>query len=246
MGWTGRTDPGRTVGRSLAVVVGVVMLAGCGSATPADDAPATVEPSATRTSSVEPEVTTSPPPVVPTDLTDEVFLPDGVVNGANPGTRPVEEDTWQLPRACGALALPAQATAVGGTFYGDGATETAVGVHQVAVMADADAAAVVADEVAAAFEGCVPEAGQTGAYAVEDVAVGAQGRGLASSYYGEEVGVVDDGDLGTYLVVTRRGNAVALVGLVAGEWNIGTARTDSTALAQQAWERLCRYDSSGC
>lgn len=236
-------------GVALAVVVLTGALAGCGDGSPGGEETA-VTSSATSSPSTTPEPTPeetpeeSPAPQVPTDITADVLLPDGSFEYANPGTEPASTTSWVLPQDCGEVPLPASATASDGLRYGDGRQESVVGLHQVVVTADAAAATAVADEVAAAFARCAPPTENPGAYAVEDVAVGAQGTGLAWSYY--RTGEVRDDDIGTYMVVTRRGNAVALVGTLSGESSVAVARTDVTALAQQAWERLCRYDAEGC
>ena len=76
---------------------------------------------------------------------------------------------------------------------------------------------------------------------MEDVAVGAQGRGLADHY--AELG---DQGAGSYAAVTRRGNAVTLVAMLSGEESVGSARDAVTSGLTTAFDKLCSDDSAGC
>ena len=76
---------------------------------------------------------------------------------------------------------------------------------------------------------------------MEDVAVGAQGRGLANNY--AELG---DQGAGSYAAVTRRGNAVTIVAMLSGEESVGSARDAVTSGLTTAFDKLCSYDSAGC
>ena len=234
---------------AIGIVAVVTVLGGCSdAAAPEDDAstaPAdqTQEPAPTVAPTAEPSpevpvVTTLPPESV---LTGAAFDADGVEPVV---TEPV--DAWALPESC-AAGGPSTAVASRGVAYGDGAFETTVGTQQVAVFADADAATTEAQRLADALTACAGTApdGQT-VLAVEDVAVGAQGTGLVVDYYGASATGGDDDALGYYVVTTRRGNAVTLVGHLGGEASIGTSRANAVASSQAAWELLCVYDSAGC
>lgn len=196
--------------------------------------PSTAEPSGTPDDGV---------PV--TDLPEDVLLPAdllGVVETprqTDDGLRP-----WRLPEPC---EIPApEAFAMRTASQGTGEFEQPVGVHQVAVFSDVDAAVAAADDLGAALELCQEEGEET-RYVAEDVDVGAQGKGLAADYYGVSAAEGDlDEALGSYLAVTRRGNAVTLVADEGGEGAIGAAREEIVARAAAAWGLLCAYDSEGC
>ncbi|SFB25819.1 PknH-like extracellular domain-containing protein [Cellulomonas marina] len=187
-----------------------------------------------------PDASLAPTPVVaPTDVPDEVLLPPAALDGQGLPRQLVEVVVpWRLPPGCGA-GQPDTAVAMRGQELGTGEFEAVVPVQQVAVFPDAAAAVVELDRVRGRLAGCAPEEPDaTTVYVREDVAVGAQGTGLATSYNGG----TDDGALGTYAVLTRRGNAVVLVGGEGGERNLGDARAQETAHAQAAWELLARYE----
>lgn len=234
---------------AIGVLALVTVLGGCSdAAAPEDDASTapteqTQEPAPTAEPTPEPTtaapvVTTLPPEAM---LTGLAFDSDGV--------EPVviePLDAWALPESC-AAGGPSTAVVSRGVAYGDGAFEATVSTQQVAVFADADAATTEAQRLADVLSACAGTApdGQT-VYAVEDVAVGAQGTGLVVDYYGASATGSGDDALGYYLVTTRRGNAVTLVGNLGGEASIGTSREDAVASSQAAWELLCIYDSAGC
>ena len=130
---------------------------------------------------------------------------------------------------------------------GDGADEGTVGVHQVAVFADADAATAEAARLADLLAACAAQGGAEGtAYTAEPLDVGAQGSGLATDYYGSGGSGDLDTALGTYLATTRRGAAVTLVALDGGESTVGAARETVAEQTRAAWELLCRYEQAGC
>ncbi len=151
---------------------------------------------------------------------------------------------WLIPCEVGAPS----AEAMIGVSYGDGADESQVGLHQVAAFASADDAAAEADRIRAELQQCaeVSEAEGETVYVLEDLEVGAQGSGLASDYYGASVDGDLDGALGTYVALTRRGNAITLAGFDGGESTVGVAREDASALLTIAWDQLCEFDSAGC
>ncbi|WP_149203733.1 hypothetical protein [Actinotalea subterranea] len=238
----------RTTTRTFLVAGCVLALAACtgegsGSST-------TAPPSTTPgTTPATPAATASPEaPATPGDVPADVFLPEAAwapVAGPRQESRGITD--WRLPEAC-AAGIASTALDMATVTQGDGELEAQVGVQQVAVFADADAAVAEADRLAAAIDGCQGTAadGST-AYVREPLEVGAQGLGLATDYYGASAeGAVDDGALGSYLALTRRGTAVTLVALEGGESTVGTARETVTGHAGQAWELLCRYDSAGC
>lgn len=183
---------------------------------------------------------------MPADLPPEVLLPDAAFDPIT-GDR-VETDgvsAWALPDSC-AIDPPA-AAAMRGVTVGTGEFEAPVGLQQVAVFADADTAVAEADRLVAALTSCSPAADDTQTrYLPEPVAVGAQGTGLATDYYGAAESGSEDAALGSYLAVTRRGAAITLVANDGGESTIGVARSEVTDRLQAAWELLCRYDSAGC
>ena len=232
----------RATTSSLITVVCALTLVGCGSAEPAAQ-----EASPTVTTDAAPTPTPTPTWTAPTDLPAEVMLPQNAWDAIGPDGSLEESEgvvAWIVEETC-AAGSPAGGVAMRTVRQGSGEFETRFGVHQVVVLADADAAVAEADRLAAALTACPPSVGGgSTTYVVEPLAVGAQGIGVATRYYGGE-GPVDDA-MGTYLAVTRRGNAVTLVAVHGGEGTVGTAREAVTANAQAAWELLCRYDSAGC
>lgn len=236
-----RTTPSRM--RSVLVALTLATtVAACapgdptGGAAPADSPSRSAEPVATPTP-------TTAPPATPTDVPADVLLPAEVFEASTEvlaGTTDVEP--WRIPDSCGDVGAPAGATAMRTHAHGDGREETVVGVQQVAAFATADDAVAAATALVEALGACVDTSGSGGGYAVEPVAVGAQGHGLATWYY--EPG--DDSGLGTYLAVTRRGSVVTLVSGEGGERTVGNARAETVAQTQQAWELLCGYEVAGC
>jgi hypothetical protein len=231
-------------------LVPALLLTGCAGdadGTGATDDPTTITaPPATSAPSPSAPGTTTPS--VATDLTTTDLLPE---TAWDPPGGPREESAgvvaWRLPESCAAGA-PEGAAAVRTAVHGDGEYEAQIGVQQVAVLPDADAAVAEAHRLAAAFDACA--AGATAAeggsaYVRETVEVGAQGAGLATAYTAVDEASLD-GALGSYLAVTRRGAAVTLVALEGGESTVGAARESVTARAQEAWALLCRYDAAGC
>lgn len=224
----------RTTPVAAALVVPLVLLAGCtgGDSGAVQAVVPTASASAAGTGLVEPGV--------PTDLTADVLLTDGMFTGVAAGVAPLEATTWQLPPACGALALPDSLTATGAQVYGDGDDGTEQGVQQVVVLPDAPTAVDVVAEIVAALEDCAGSADAPAESALEDVAVGAQGHGFVTA--------AEPGDeaLGTYTVLSRRGTAVTVVATTEHRTPVGEARRTVTNVAQQAWLRLCRYSEDGC
>lgn len=183
---------------------------------------------------------------VPADLAPDALLPDAAYDPII-GER-VEQDgvvAWSVPTGCVAEA-PAAATAMRTVTVGSGEVEAPIGVQQVAVFGDADAAVAESDRLLAALSACAATDGSQTAYLPEPLAVGAQGLGLATDYYGASADGSGDDALGSYLAVTRRGTALTLVSNDGGESTIGAARSEVTERAQAAWELLCGYDSAGC
>ncbi|WP_129336532.1 sensor domain-containing protein [Cellulomonas endophytica] len=255
----------RLPGAALAAAALVVGLAACAGGDPvgagpsatgapgadAPTAPGSTGPSSTGPGSAEPAAGAggSGAPV-PTDLPPDALLPPTAFPASRPGLQEQDEVTaWLLPPACGPAPVPA-AAAMRTHRHGDGAEESTVGVQQVALFPDADAATTAADGVVDALDACATTGGGTGGgtttYRVEEVPVGAQGHGLVTDYHDAGAGGADDGALGSYLVVTRRGTAVTLVAADGGESSIGSARTTVTEQAQSAWTLLCRYEAAGC
>ena len=230
----------RNLTSSLITAVCVLALAGCTSPEPTAQDPT---PAVTTTT----EATTPAAPGSEAPAT--IMLPPTAWQGAGPdGAR---EDTpgvvaWRVPESCGA-GSPADGSAMRTVTQGSGELESSVGVHQVLVLADADVAVAEANRLTAALTACAEQASADGGtYVVEPLAVGAQGIGLAVDYYGASAQGPLDEAIGTYLAITRRGNAVTLVAVDGGEGTVGTARQTVTANAQTAWELLCGYDSAGC
>lgn len=186
-----------------------------------------------------------PAPTIPTQALPETLLPADVLGTAD---QPREEaqgvTAWLLPETC--EQVTPDAVDMWTVTQGSGEFEEPVGVHQVAVFLDADAAVAGADALAAAFASCAPSEGSPTIFAVEPLDIGAQGTGLATDYNGVSAGGDLDTALGSYLAETRRGTAVTLTGFSGGEAQVGTSRADTTGLLAGAWERLCAYDSEGC
>ncbi|WP_454050616.1 hypothetical protein [Cellulomonas sp. Marseille-Q8402] len=233
----------RTRKRLLTMTACALALAGCTAADPAASDPASRPASTPPATPSAPATSAASMPDVATDVPAEALLP-ATAWPASPGAR---QDTagvvdWRLPQDC-AAGGPAAAVAMRTVGQGDGAEEAPVGVQQVAVFADADAAVAEADRLAAALTACT--AGST-SYVLEPLAVGAQGLGLATDYYGASADGGLDGSVGSYLAATRRGTAVTVVALEGGESNVAAARETVTGATQAAWELLCGYDTAGC
>lgn len=243
-------------------VAALAFVAGCSEdAAPADTATTSTsdpaeetsppEPSPEPTPTPEPSAEPAPTPEAPpalTTLAPEVMLPGSAYGAETDTPSEITElvDAWALPESCGvggsSTALVSRAVA-----YGDGAYESVVGIQQLAVFPDAGTARAEMDRIHREASLCVNIAqdGQT-IYAVESIGVGAQGIGLATDYYGSSATGNLDEAMGYYVVMTRRGNAVTLVGYVGGESTIGPSRENAVSTSQAAWELLCVYDSAGC
>ncbi len=236
----------RTVRRAAAVLTALALAVPLVACT-ASEAPVGEVPSSTATpppptdAAATDAAPTTPPAAAPrTDVTADVLLPrDAFATDGEGGSETDAVEAWRVPDACGAV-VPEQATAMRTHVHGDGELESVVGVQQVAAFATADDAVSAAGALGETLAGCTGAEGAT--YRPEPVAVGAQGAGLVTDYYGSG----GDTAMGTYLAVTRRGNAVTLVSAEGGEATVGTARSRVTAQAQQAWELLCAYDAAGC
>lgn len=239
--------------RASAAVAVVVLLGGVGCSSGAADGEGT--PSASdRLASGPPAPRTStssaPATPVPTDLPEDVLLPAGALQPEG-GPRAVTAgvEPWVLSTGCD-LGSPTAAAAMLSVRQGDGQFEVPVGVHQVAVFSDAQTAQTEAARVAAAAGACAANApGSDGGdtrYLVAGLDVGATGTSVVTDYYGvTRTDPAADG-IGDAVAVTRRGTAVTLVGATGGESSMSSARTLVTGYAQQAWERLCRYQVDGC
>ncbi|WP_431835601.1 hypothetical protein [Cellulomonas sp. Y8] len=240
----------RTTTRTLTVAACALALAGCTSADPTTQDPSTTaaEPAPTSSGSAPTGDPTATAPVA-TDVPPEVMLPETSWQGTGP-EGPREESAgvvdWRLPESCDA-GTPTEAIAMRTVAQGSGEAESPVGVHQVVLLPDADAAVAEADRLTAALAACTRYASDSATtYVVEQVEVGAQGLGLATDYYGASAeGSIDDA-VGSYLALTRRGPAITLVGFEGGEGTIATERATATGLAQEAWGLLCAYDEAGC
>lgn len=231
---------------AAALVVSALLLSGCGGGEQAATGGSPSSPAATEQTTEPAESTAPAEPTEPAEdllleLPDEAMLaPDALEPvGADRGS--VDGPTeWVLSSAC---VVPAPtAVAMRTVSQGDYESVDPVGIQQVAVFETVDEAVAEAAKISAAMEECTtnPPA-ESGSYTVEDVAVGAQGRGLANSY--AEPG--DDAP-GTYAAVTRRGNAVTVVSLMSGEESLGTARDTVSGGLDRAFDALCLYDSAGC
>lgn len=246
------------------VVTSTLVLAGCGdsgspeegatsSAAPTTAAPSeppdpSAEPSAEPGVTPEPTEQTTEPPASPvTDLPASVLLPaeslfpEGEIRTEGEGVV-----DWVFPVPC-AVGGPGAAVAMRSVAQGDGTFEVPVGHHQVAVFEDVDAAVAEADRIAAALDACqgTGSDGQSSSI-VEPVAVGAQGIGFVVDYYGALQANGDEGTLGYYTAVTRRGNAVTLVSSEGGESSIAASRERVAGELGAAWDQLCAYESTGC
>ncbi|HEY0117691.1 MAG TPA: hypothetical protein VGC04_02810 [Cellulomonas sp.] len=237
----------RQTAQTLVLGALVMALAACAGST---DEPSGSGPTATTAAPTQvptvPSPAESPSVSVPQDVPEDVVLgPEALGTAEQPRTQDAEVGAWALPEPCGAVVPDAAAMLT--VTQGTGEFEEPVGLHQVAVFADADAAVSAAGALTTALTECARIPSGTGTtYVLEDVAVGAQGHGLATDYYGASVGGPLDEALGSYLVTTRRGSAVTVVGTLGGESTVGAARAHAVALAQSAWELLCVYDSAGC
>lgn len=241
----------------VAVVLSVLLVAGCSggdgsaeespsataSTTAAEStAPSEPAPSSEETTATEEPAATEPPAPVRLDLTDDVMLgPDELEPVGESRGSTDQAETWFLSSACSVPAAP-EAVAVQTVSQGLYESTDPVGLQTVAVFPDAETASAVADRVRAAMDACVETPpGDSGSYSVEDVAVGAQGRGLANNY--AELG---DQGAGSYAAVTRRGNAVTIVAMLSGEESVASARDAVTSGLATAFDKLCSYDSAGC
>ena len=243
---------------SLTALVVVASLAACSPSS--ESPPAESPPSETSTSSATETVTetatetstetatetaTDPADDNPTEVLPEALLAADVLGTAD---QPREEaaglTAWLLPERC--EQVTPEALDMWTVTQGTGEFEEPVGVHQVAVFADADAATAGAEALVAAMESCAPAEGNETRYVVEPLDVGAQGHGLAIDYYGASDGGDLETALGSYTAATRRGSAVTLTGYSGGENQVAVAREDAAGLLGNAWEQLCSYDSAGC
>lgn len=252
----------RRATRILLTALVVAVTAGCATDAPTGDpapttgvsepdAPATPSPSEPEPS--EAAASETPAATVPVDVSEDVLLGPDVL-GAADQTREIDDavQAWRVPEPCGSVVPEASSMLT--VTQGDGEFEMAVGVHQVAAFDDAEAAVAAVDTLVTALTACVDAAQSAPGseiYVLEEIAVGAQGHGLAVDYYGtsyDENAAEDDLDdaMGNYRAVTRRGNAVAFTGTLGGEANIGEARETVVGWAQAAWELLCVHDSEGC
>ncbi|UZN01510.1 hypothetical protein [Cellulomonas sp. S1-8] len=232
--------------RAVLAACVVVVLAGCGAQ--ADDAAdASTSPAAVPSSAAPDSSPSEPAPATRADVGADVLLaPDAWAPVSAPRTETGDVTAWRLPESC-AVGSPDAATAMLTAAHGDGLVEMPVGVQQVAVFPDADSAVAELDRVVAALTVC----GADGAtaptrYLLEPVAVGAQGTGLVTDYYGSSAQGDLDGAMGSYLALTRRGTAVTLVSHEGGESTVGTARDRVAPLLDAAWRLLCPYDAAGC
>jgi hypothetical protein len=232
-----------TTTRLLTTAVCVLALTGCGAG--GSDDPATTAPPAAAPSTPAADPTT--PAAPDTEVPSTALLPDAAwapVTGTRQDSEGITD--WLLPESC-AAGIASTAAAMRSTTIGDGEFEAQIGVQQVAVFPDVDAAVAEADRIAAVLAGCAAAPGTETSYLVEPLAVGAQGLGLATDYYGTSAaGTVDDDAMGSYLALTRRGTALTLIGLEGGESTIGVARAAVAGHAQAAWDLLCAYADAGC
>ncbi|TGO05383.1 hypothetical protein [Serinibacter arcticus] len=244
----------RRTGAALAAALLVTALAACSpggetappaSSEPAPETSTSSEPATQPTESETEGTDDGEVTAIPTEALPETLLPADLLGTPD---QPREEAQgvapWLLPETC--EQVTPDAVDMWTVTQGSGEAEEPVGVHQVAVFLDADAAVAGADALVAAFASCAPSEGAPTIYAVEPLDIGAQGTGLATDYNGVSAGGDLDTALGSYLAETRRGTAVTLTGFQGGEAQVGTSRADTTALLAGAWERLCAYDSEGC
>ncbi|WP_315096976.1 hypothetical protein [uncultured Cellulomonas sp.] len=236
----------RTTTSSLITAACALALVGCAATEPTAQEPS---PTAVTAAPAAPTPTPTSSPVPPTDVPADVMLPETAWEPVGPdGARDDSRGavSWLVDETC-AAGSPPDGVAMRTVTQGSGEIESRVGVHQVVVLADADAAVAEADRLAAALTACPQQVPRdTMTYVVEPLDVGAQGIGLATRFYGASDGGPLDDAMGTYLAVTRRGNAVTLVAVHGGEGTVRTAREIVTANARAAWELLCAYDSAGC
>jgi predicted small lipoprotein YifL len=237
----------RTTTRTLTVAACVLALAGCTSAGPSTQDPSATAPDPSTTADPSPSATSTTPAA--TGVPPEVMLPETSWQGLGP-EGPREESAgvvgWRLPESCDA-GTPAEAVAMRTVAQGSGETESPIGLQQVVLMADADAAVAEVDRLTAALTACTRYGSDSATtYVVEQLDVGAQGLGLATDYYGSSAGGSVDDAIGSYLALTRRGAAVTLVGFEGGEGNVAAQRDTVTATVQEAWGLLCAYDAEGC
>ncbi|GIG34688.1 hypothetical protein [Cellulomonas pakistanensis] len=238
----------RTTTRTLTVAACALALAACRSAGPGTPDPSTTAADPAPSAS-DPSPSATPAAPAATDVPPEVVLPETSWQGLGP-EGPREESAgvvdWRLPESCDA-GSPTEAVAMRTVAQGAGETETPIGLQQVVLLPDADAAVAEVDRLTAALTACTRYGSDSATtYVVEQRDVGAQGLGFATDYYGASAeGSLDDA-IGSYLVLTRRGPAVTLVGFEGGESSVGAARDTVTATAQEAWGLLCAYDSAGC
>lgn len=221
------------------------------TATPEGDGSPTTDPADEPTPSDEPTADVTDGPAAPepplTDLPASVLLAaDALFPEDGPRTEGDGLVDWVLPPPCG-VGEPGTAVAMQSASQGDGTFEVPVGHHQVAVFADAEAAVAEVDRVGTALAGCTgPGVDGASSSVVEPVDVGAQGLGLVVDYHGTFVTSGDEGALGYYTAMTRRGNAVTLVSSEGGESSIVASRERVVGELGLAWEQLCAYDSAGC
>ncbi|AEE47761.1 hypothetical protein [Cellulomonas fimi] len=231
----------RTTLLTSTVALCVLALAGC-----ATDRPGTAGPSTPAAPASSGAPTPTAASTVATDVAPEVMLTEAAWTAVGAEAPRQDKDgvvEWRLPMAC-AAGTPTEALAMRTVTHGTGEFESSVGVQQVAVLPDADTAVAEADRLATALGDCTGEPPTL--YVVEPLAVGAQGIGLATDYYGASASAPLDQAMGTYVAITRRGTAVTLVALDGGEGTVGAARATVTGLAPQAWEQLCGFDAAGC
>ena len=238
----------------VGLTAGALLMTGCGDAEPAPASSSETEPASsaapdqaadepTEAPSEEPtEAVESTPTDLPADLLPEV---SGLPGEDEPREETQDVVAWHVP--CEDLA-PEGATAMRTVTWGTGEFEMPVPAHQVAVFDDAERAVAAADTVRAAMQRCVdePDPAYDTVYRVDEVAVGAQGRGLMTDYYGWSEEEDADWVMGSYQVAFRRGNAVALVAVLGGEGDATAVSEAVVEEAQDVWDRLCRYDSAGC
>ncbi|MGI4894978.1 MAG: hypothetical protein ACRYF3_07695 [Janthinobacterium lividum] len=189
----------------------------------------------------------SVPAKPPLDLPKDVLLPAAdLAVPAPPRTESEGVVQWRLPEVC-SPSTPTAATAMLTLTQGDGEEEQPVAGQQIAVFPDANAAHVEAQRLATLLaDDCTDGEASQGRYVAEPVAIGADGQGLVTEYYGVTATDPSTDGLGSYLVITRRGTAVTLVSSEGGELSISVSRTEVQKQAQLAWERLCRYAENGC
>lgn len=183
---------------------------------------------------------------------EDVLLPIASMGPAQEPRQDVEGLAgWSLPGECieeaprGAAAMRTVVLGAGAGETGDRAPDDPpVGVHQVAVFADAVTAQRAAERLGENLEACAAATRPPSRAVVEVVPVGAQGHGLSTAAV-ERVADPSGAVIG-YLVTTRRGRAVTLVSAEGVEDSAVGVGPMVREQAQEAWARLCRYASSGC